>query len=421
MKLTSRLKNAVSAFRETADLNDPELLEWLGTDKKRQLADSEVTYYTCLKMLSETMGKLPLKLYQTTPDKGKVRAEPNRQLYLASVRPNSIMTPSTFWASAELNTEHYGNGYVWMRRDYTKKKYGAEYEHKDWWVLPSKDVMVYMDDVGVLGDVGRLYYQYVDQYTGKKHFFSADEVMHFKTWMTYDGIMGKPVRKILSDTVDGSIESQNVMNGMYKNGLTASMALQYMGDLDEAHRLQLQNKYQKALAGSKNAGKIVPVPVGLTLTPLKMTLADSQFFELRKYSALQIAAAFGIKPNQINNYEKSSYSNSESQQLAFLVDTMMSRLKQYEEEINYKALTYADYEQGLYMKFNEKALLRTDSASQMNNLVSAVGNGIYTPNEARDMLDRPFVEGGDTPMVNGTFIPLTMVGQQYGIEQKEGE
>ena len=73
------------------------------------------------------------------------------------------------------------------------------------------------------------------------------------------------------------------------------------------------------------------------------------------------------------------------------------------------------------MKFNEKALLRTDSASQMGNLVSAVGNGIYTPNEARDMLDRPFVEGGDTPMVNGTFIPLSMVGQQYNAEKKEGE
>lgn len=421
MKLTSRIKNAVTAFRQTADLKDPELLEWLGLDKKHQMAESEVTYYTCLKMLSETIGKLPLKLYQNTPGKGKARAEPNRQLYLAGVRPNSIMTPSTLWSSVELNTEHYGNGYIWMRMDYTKKKYGAVYEHKDWWVLPSKNVTVYMDDVGVLGETGHLYYKYHDSYSGQQYLFSADEIMHFKTWMTYDGIMGKPVRQILKDTVDGSIESQNVMNGLYKNGLTASMALQYMGDLGEQERIKLQKKYSDALAGSKNAGKIVPVPVGLTLTPLKMTLADSQFFELRKYSALQIAAAFGIKPNQINNYEKSSYSNSESQQLAFLVDTMMARLKIYEEEINYKALTYTDYENGLYMKFNEKALLRTDSASQMSNLVSAVGNGIYTPNEARDMLDRPFVEGGDTPMVNGTFIPLTMVGQQYNAEKKEGE
>ena len=59
----------------------------------------------------------------------------------------------------------------------------------------------------------------------------------------------------------------------------------------------------------------------MKLTPLDIKLTDSQFFELKKYTALQIAAAFGVKPNQINNYDKSSYSNSEMQQLSFYVDT----------------------------------------------------------------------------------------------------
>lgn len=61
----------------------------------------------------------------------------------------------------------------------------------------------------------------------------------------------------------------------------------------------------------------------MKLTPLDIKLSDSQFIELKKYSALQIAAAFGIKPNQINDYTKSSYSNSEMQQLSFLTDTML--------------------------------------------------------------------------------------------------
>lgn len=61
----------------------------------------------------------------------------------------------------------------------------------------------------------------------------------------------------------------------------------------------------------------------MKLTPLDIKLSDSQFIELKEYSALQIAAAFGIKPNQINDYTKSSYSNSEMQQLSFLTDTML--------------------------------------------------------------------------------------------------
>ena len=126
------------------------------------------------------------------------------------------------------------------------------------------------------------------------------------------------------------------MSNLYKGGMTASMALQYAGEIDDSRIKLLQKKYDKYLSGPKNAGKIVPVPAGMQLQPLNYKLTDAQIFELKKYSALQIAGAFGVKPNQINDYEKSSYANSEMQQLSFLVDTMLFPLKQYEEELTYK-------------------------------------------------------------------------------------
>jgi len=54
----------------------------------------------------------------------------------------------------------------------------------------------------------------------------------------------------------------------------------------------------------------------------------------------------------------------------------------------------------------------------MENLASAVNNGIYTANEAREYLDLPQKDGGDILMVNGNYMPITMIGQQY---RKEGE
>jgi len=167
------------------------------------------------------------------------------------------------------------------------------------------------------------------------------------------------------------------------------------------------------LSGAKNAGRIVPVPFGMQLQPLNVKLTDSQFFELKKYSALQIAGAFGIKPNQINDYEKSSYSNSESQQLSFLVDTMLYILKGYEEEINYKLLTKEERKDGYYYKFNEKVLLRVDSKTQSEMLRNYVIGSIYTPNEAREYLDKPRNEFGDQLIANGNIIPLEKIGSQY--------
>lgn len=418
MGIGNRIKNAVNALvRPTADLNDEKLLEWLGINTKDKKLTGEVTYYTCLKMLSETMGKLPLKYYQQT-EKGKIRAEPDDITRLLTIRPNKIMTPTTLWTAAEMNCQHYGNGYIWMRGEFARDgTYGGSYTIYDIWLMQSCYVTVLMDDVGVFGGKGEIYYQYSDPMTGQQYFFRSDEVMHFKTWYSLDGIMGQPVRKILKDTVGGALESQRYMNNLYENGLSASMAMQYLGDLDEKRRKGLEKKFANALTGPENAGKVIPVPIGLQLTPLNMSMADAQFFELKKYSALQIAGAFGIKPNQINNYEKSSYANSETQQLAFLVDTMAYRLKMYEEEINAKVLTPKKQKKGFFYKFNEKAILRADSKTQMENIKTAIDGGLYTVNEGREYLDKPAVEGGDVPMVNGTYIPLTMVGRQY---TKEG-
>lgn len=418
MNIWNRIRNAWSALTGTGvDLNSEELLEWLGISGTSKKLVSEVTYYTCLKMLSETIGKLPLKYYQNTA-RGRIRADPDEMTRLLTVRPNPIMTPTTLWGSVEMNCQHYGNSYVWARRQFEPGKYGGEYKTLDLWLMQSSNVSVLMDDIGVFGGKGELYYQYSDQTSGDQHLFRSSEVMHFKTWYSLNGIMGEPVSNILKDTIGGALESQKFMNRLYEQGLTASMAMQYLGDLDEAKRRQLQKKFADSLSGPQNAGKVIPVPMGLQLTPLKMNLTDAQFFELKKYSALQIAGAFGIKPNQINNYEKSSYANSETQQLAFLVDTMAYRLKMYEEEINSKLLTIRQQKEGYFYKFNEKAILRTDSKTQMENLSKAVNNGIYTPNEARGYLDMPCEEGGDVLMVNGNYIPITDVGKQY---KKGGE
>lgn len=418
MGIIEKIKNRIRKEPVAGvSLQDQELLWWLGIHPGSKKAVAEVTYFTCLKMMAETIGKMPLKYYQQT-EKGRIRAEPTTAGILMSVRPNPFMTPTTLWTTTEMNCQHYGNGYIWIRTRFNPKKYGGEYEILDLWPMQSNYVTPIMDDIGLFGGKGELYYRYNDPKTGKEYMFRNSEIMHFKTWYTFDGFMGAPVREILKATVDGAGESQEYLNNLYKNGLTASMAMQYLGDLEDDKIKKLQKKFADKLTGSANAGKVVPVPLGLTLTPLNMSMADAQFFELRKYSALQIAGAFGIKPNQINDYEKASYANSETQQLAFYVDTMSYRLKSYEEEINAKILTPEELKSQCFYKFNEKAILRTDSKTQMEMLKNAVNNGIYMPNEAREYLDLPSKEGGDILMVNGNYIPITDVGQQY---RKGGE
>ena len=396
-------------------LNSRSFLESLGLTRKRPT--SEVTYFTCLKMLSETLAKMPIKYYQRT-EGGIVEAEATDTSKLLTKRPNPFMTPTVFWNTVEINRNHYGNAYVYMRKKFIRKKYGGEFRIIDLWVMQSNCVQIVVDDAGIFAGVGRLWYVYTDPTSGRQYVFSTDEVMHFKTSFSFDGITGLPVQQILKDTVSGASASQDFMNKMYESGLTAKATLEYTGELNEGAKEALRQSFEEFGSGAKNVGKILPVPLGMKLTPLDIKLTDSQFFELKKYTALQIAAALGIKPNQINDYSKSSYANSELQQLSFYVDTELFIIKQYEEEINYKMMTEEEQDSGFYYKYNEKVLFRTDSKTQMSYLKEGVGGSIIMPNEARRKLDMPDAEGGDELFANGNIVPLTMAGAAY---QKGGQ
>lgn len=401
----------INRFRgsPTKGMTEEDFAEWLGIGYRNKSELREVTYYTCMKILSETMGKLPIKVYEWKKKQGRVRADPDSTSKLLNGRPNPHMTPSIFFATVENNRNHFGNGYVWIQRKISRN--GSE--NMGLWIMQSDCVTPIYDNTGIFGGQGKIYYQYTDPLDGEMYVFPEMDVMHFKTSMTLDGLTGIPVRDTLGDVVEGASQSQQYMSNLYKGGMTASMALQYAGEIDDSRIKLLQKKYNKYLSGPKNAGKIVPVPAGMQLQPLNYKLTDAQFFELKKYSALQIAGAFGVKPNQINDYEKSSYANSEMQQLSFLVDTMLFPLKQYEEELTYKL--YIGTEKSC--KFNEKAILRTDSKTQMEILAQGVQNGMRKVNEARELLDLPRDPDGDVLLMNGNFIPVKMAGEQY----KKGE
>lgn len=394
-------------------MKEESFLEWLGVKRKNKDVMAEVTYFTCLKMMSETLAKIPWKYYQKT-DKGIIEPELSDVAKLLKNRPNPFMTPTAFWNAVEMNRNHFGNAYVYVRSKFKRKKYGGEYKVMDLWIMPSNCVQIVVDDEGYFGGRGKIWYVYNDKYSGQQYVFGTDEVLHFKTSHSLDGITGLPVQAILKTTVEGAAASQDYLNSLYESGLTGKATLEYTGDLNKDLKEKLVQAFEEFGSGAKNAGKIIPVPLGMKLTPLDIKLSDSQFIELKKYSALQIAAAFGIKPNQINDYTKSSYSNSEMQQLSFLTDTMLFVLKQYEEEVNYKLLTDEEaFSEGKYYKLNEKVLLRTDSKTQMEIFATGVQNGIQKVNECRRKLDLMDAEGGDQLIVNGNYIPITEVGKQY--------
>lgn len=391
-----------SASEEEIREANVRLLEFLGITGANKNALSEVTYFACLKILSEAVGKLPLKLMQYTEAGGVRKCADDPLYYICGTRPNPYMTATAFWSAMEFNRNHHGNGYAWIQ--------GAG-KNLRLWPLQADKVQVYIDDRGIWGTENAVWYVYTDGKLGPVR-IPHDSMIHVHTSASEGGLVGKPVRRILQETITGNLTAQEMLNKSYKNGFSGKALLQYTGELSAENEKRYAKKIDEYI-GNDELGHVIPMAYGTQLVTVNSKLAENDFLGLKKYSALQIAAAFGIKPNQINDYEKSSYASAEAQQLAFYVDTLLYPIKTYEEELDAKLLTPKKQAEGEFFKFNVAAILRADQKTQVESLRTAVQGGIYTPNEARALLDLPRKEGGDQLLVNGSMVSVTEAGAAY--------
>lgn len=415
MKLFDAIRRKSAAtVSDSQTMTLQQLVDFLGISGTDSSELSEATYYACMKVLAEAVGKLPFKLQKTT-DTGGVQAQRQHKYYrMLAERPNRQMSASTFWSLMEFCRNHYGNAYAYIDTRDSK--------NPQLWPLDPGQVQILYDDACALNAEPKVYY-YCTTRTGPRTLL-PEELLHFKNFQTVDGLLGVSVRDQLAATIKGNNSAQALVNKLYDNGMTAKAVLQYTSNLNDKNVEAMTKGIQEYLDGknkAKGVDTLIPLPLGMSLTPLNMKLTDSQFLEIKQCSALQIASAFGVRPYQIGDYTKTSYSSAEAQQLSFLIDTLLFILKGYEEEVGYKLLSDKEEADGIHVKFNTGVLLRADLRTQIESLSTAVNSFLYTPNEARELLDKPALPGGDKLLGNGASIPVQYAGSQYTNTAREEE
>ncbi|HBJ2612662.1 TPA: phage portal protein [Clostridium botulinum] len=400
-------RNMANTMSDDISLDDKKILEWLGInieDINVQGKNSlkQATVFGCLRVLSDTVSKLPIKIYKKTDGIKKVT---NHYLGpLLKLRPNPYMSASDFWKCVEVQRNIYGNAYVALN-------YNGRGQITGLYPLDSSKIKIYVDDVGLLNSNNKIWYIYTDN-LGHQHKFMSDELLHFKG-LTTDGIIGLSVIDQLKHLIQNGKSSEEYINKFFKNGLQVKGLVQYVGDLNsDAERTFVEN-FERMSSGLKNAHRIAMLPIGYQFQPISQKLVDAQFLENSQLTIRQIAAMFGVKMHQINDLDSATHTNITEQQKGFYIDTLQSILTMYEQELIYKLFLNTEIRQGYYIKFNVDAILRANLETRYNAYRVAIQSGFKTPNEVRELEEDESKDGGDELICNGNMQYLKDIGAYY--------
>lgn len=407
-----RMKNSGGMI--TGSSSADEIAEFFGWDADGlggREALNAATYYACMQIRCNAFAKLPIKIKQWQ-GRGSVTIRDSDLNGILQTRPNRYMSAHDFKFATEFQRLEFGDAFWYMDYDGRGKLRGL-------YLLDSRRVQIYIDDTGIMGGAKNAVY-YVYTYGGEEMIFTEEEICHFKSF-SRNGIVGTPLRKYLFDCIDAELYAGKLLKERYEKGLQDPIIVQYIGELNQEKENKIQKKFAM-MGGAKHAGMVIPIPPDFKVDQMETRLVNNQFFELQGLNARHIANAFGVKSFQLNDMERSTYSNIETQNLAFYTDTLLGVLCVYEQEIDWKILSGDQRKAGWYVKINVDAILRADGKTRAEQHQIEINSGILTPAEAREQEDRPYIEGTDVLIYgNGASMPLDQLGRQYGNDLKGGD
>jgi HK97 family phage portal protein len=353
-------------------------------------------YYSCLKVLGETMASMDLEVVEKVGKATRANtSHPNYWLLHAQPSPDVNRFEWVFamvvWAAS------WGNGYSRIKRDRFANAIELE-------LLPSYEVTPKKTERG------KLYYEW--NHDGKTEIVMSDDMIHLKNFST-NGILGLSTAQIQRETLANSIAKNQHEGAFYTNGAKASGVLMTPGNLGEKEKENVKSSFNKATEGSKNRFKTIVLEEGVKYQQLTIPQSDAQFLESKKFDRSDIAGWFRMPPHKIGILDDANYSNIDSQERSFAKDVAVPWAIRFQQEIDKKL--FFQSERGKFMsQFNLDDLIKGDIKTRYEVYNQAVQTGILKPSEPREAEGWP-MEGTEPIQkffMNGTMMPVELLGQQ---------
>lgn len=344
------------------------------------------TVYSCIRVLAETIGMLPINLFEVD---GNTRSKATGHSVQKLLRsgPNDYMTTLEWHELIVTHLGLRGNFYAYI--NWSGKRVLE--------LLPLNPANVTPE----LDENWKVRYKVVFP-NGKWDYLEAKNILHIRL-QTLDGLVGLSPISQGRHAIGLAKATERHGAKVFANGAHPSGGFTTDASLkdDQYNRLVTQLEDYKG----ENAHRNLILEGGLKWFQTSMTSEDAQYLETRKFQRAEICGLFRMPPHKISDLERSTFSNMEHSNIDFYQSAIMPYCVRIEQRY-VKSLIVpdgTDYQ----VKFNANGAMRGDSAARATFYTAQIQNGALSPNEIRELEDMNPRDGGDiylTPLnmaING--------------------
>lgn len=354
-----------------------------GVSVSNDTAMRQATVYSCVNVLSRTIGTLPCHLMKKEGRK-RLKAEEEDLYYLLHDQPNEWMTAPEFWGMAMNHLSLRGNFFALKNRGLSLTG-------------PVRELIPLAP--GVVHEVKqdeKYRLTYVLKYPdGTLKNVPQSEIMHIRG-MVLNGYMGVNPIQYIRESIALGLASEEFGARFFGSGTHPGIIVEHPGKLSPEGHSNLKNALTETYSGLGKSHRLMLLQEGMKYQKVAIDPKDSQFIELRKYQKAEIVDIFFGMPLTILSSEDKTptYASAEQFGISFVVYALMPWMVAIEKAI-LRDLIPDEKKRTHYAKFVAQGLQRGSFKEQMESFATAIDKEIMNPNECRELLEMNPYDGGD--------------------------
>lgn len=343
--------------------------------------------YAAVTRIANTVASIPVHIY-----KGLERQDTHPLEKLLNLSPNPSMSAYIFKQTMEAFRNTEGMAYALIIRDGL-----GEITRLD--VLDPTRVRPLIER-----DSREIWYDITLE--GKTYPIPGYMVLALKH-MSANGISGIRPLDVLRGSLDYDAEVKEISLNQL-DGINHGVMLEVPGQaLDETRKAQIVADFLDAYESSGQ--RVLVLEGGIKATTFNQSPVDAQLMDVERITRNRVATVYNLPPHMLGDYSDTSFSTAEQQMQEFLQLTIIPIVQQWEDELNRKLLSDADYKVGYRFRFDTDSLIRADMVAMANKYQMAIRGGWMRMNEVREREGLPPDPNGDELMCARDIIPLRIM------------